>query len=116
MRTFQFWTLVILSTLVSALMIREIFLSRAYEQQQRNLAETQETITQGNGYENAWKQLATKIYEAARQDPAMTEVLKAADLQVRPAPPAAGSTPTQASAPGAAASKGPVAPLSPPAP
>jgi hypothetical protein len=89
MRTFQFWILVLASTMVSALMIKQIFLSRDLKEQQRQLIDTQEMITQGNSFETYWKQLAMGVFQASRQDPTLAAVLKDANVQVHTKPAAA---------------------------
>jgi hypothetical protein len=91
MRAIHFWILLLGSCLVSALMIKQIFLSRSIRQEQRLLADSQETIAAGPGYENAWTQLAIHIYQASHQDPDLAAVLKSENLTIKPKPPA-GST------------------------
>jgi hypothetical protein len=94
MRSFQFWILLLCSTFVSILYLKQIFLSRDLNQAQRVLVDSQEAISQGNTYENMWKQLAMRIYQASRQDPVLAGVLKKENVQVRAAPPTPpGSTP-----------------------
>jgi hypothetical protein len=86
MRTFQFWLLVLGSTLVSALMIKQIFLSRELNQAQRVLIDSQQLAASAPEYENAWQQLAKHIYLASRQDPTLAAVLKTAAVEVRTKP------------------------------
>ncbi len=93
MRTLQFWILVILSSLVSLLMIKEIFLTRAIKHQQIELTESQQTASTADGFENAWQKLAMRIFEVGRQDPALMQLLKSADVEVRTTPPAAAAAP-----------------------
>jgi len=85
MRTLQFWILVIISTLVSALMIKQIFLTRAMDNKLQDLAEAQQAAETGPGYENAWKHLAMRLFQASHegQDVALLQVLKNADVEVR---------------------------------
>lgn len=86
MRPFQYWILVLGSTFVSVLLIKQIFLERTLDQEQRGLVSTQEIASSGAAYENAWKQLAVRIYQASRQDPALAEVLKNAKIDIHGAP------------------------------
>jgi len=114
MKAAQFWILLLGSSFVSFLFIQEIFLSRALNQEQRQLLDDRETISTGAAYENAWKQLAVHIYEASRQDPALAEVLKNEKVEIHPktAPGAASAPETTPPAPPPASSKIPVAPAS----
>jgi hypothetical protein len=82
MRALQFWILLLGSSFVSILYVKQIFLSRDLNQVQRLLVESQEMISQGATYENAWKQLAMHIYQGGRQDPALAEVLKLENVDV----------------------------------
>jgi hypothetical protein len=76
MRSFQFWILLFGSFFVSGLLIKEIFLSRAMTQEHRVLVDSQETAASGPDWENAWKQVAIRIYPLSLKDPALAEVLK----------------------------------------
>jgi hypothetical protein len=119
MRAAQFWILLLGSSFVSVLLIKQIFLNRDFNQEQRVLVESQQTASTGPAYENAWKQLALHIYQGSRQDPALAEVLKKENVEIHPNPAAgADSAPaTTPSAPAASASsKTPVAPPHPAAP
>jgi len=84
MRSSQFWILLLCSSFVSLLLLKQIFLSRALDREQRVLVDSQETIAQGSGFENAWQQLAAHIYQASRQgqDAALAQVLKDENLEV----------------------------------
>jgi len=124
MRAIQFWILLLGSSLVSVLLIKQIFLSRALNVEQRVLLDSQEVASTGNEYESAWKQLAIHIYQASHQDPALTEVLKNENVMVQGGP-AAGTGSVPAVTPSApaltpsvpsASSKTPVAPPHPTAP
>jgi hypothetical protein len=109
MRAAQFWILLLGSSFVSVLFIKQIFLSRALDQEQRQLVDSQETASTGSGYENAWTQLAKHIYPASRQDPALAQVLKNANVEVH-ATPAAGAAPATTPSAPPASSKTPAAP------
>jgi len=115
MRAAQFWILLLGSSFVSVLFIKQIFLSRALDQEQRQLVDSQETASTGPGYENAWKQLAVHIYQASRQDPALTQVLKNANVDVH-ANSAAGAAPATTPSAPPAPSKTPAAPTHPAVP
>jgi hypothetical protein len=82
MRALQFWILMLCSTIVAGLMIKEIFLTRELNQLQRSLSESQDVVSQGSAYQNAWKQLATRIFQASHQDPALAEVLRKENVAV----------------------------------
>jgi len=116
MRTFQFWILIFASTVVCGLMLKQVFLMRELTQLERTMSESQDTIKNGSQFENAWKQLAMRLYQTGQHDPAILDLLKKENVEVHAAqPPAAG-----ASAPAApvspASSKAPVAPPHPTTP
>jgi hypothetical protein len=114
MRTFQYWALVLLSSLVSILMIKEIFLTRALKQQQLDLVDSQQTASTAQGFENAWQKVAMKIFEVGRQDPGLIQLLKSANVEVRSTPP---GEPNAAATPGASTPVAvPVAPIHPATP
>jgi hypothetical protein len=98
------------SSFVSFLFITQIFLTRSLIQQQRVLAESRDAVSQGAQYENAWHQVAMRIYQAGSQDPALADILKKESIAVRPHPEA-----TAGSAPPASAQT-PIAPPHPNAP
>ena len=117
MRSLQFWILLLSSSFVSILLIKQIFLSRALNLEQRQLVDSQETASTASGYENLWKQLALHIYQASRQDPTLAGVLKNEKVEVHPTAPAASdATPNPTSSAPSASSKAPTAPLPPPVP
>jgi hypothetical protein len=102
MRALQFWILMLASMIVCGLMIKQVFLTRELNQLQRTLLESQDVVSQGSSYENAWKQLATHIYQASRQDPTLADILRKENVAVHentPAPTqsmpsASGTTPS----------------------
>jgi hypothetical protein len=98
MRANQFWILLLCSTIVSALMIKQIFLSRALNLEQRLLVDSQEVASTGSAYETAWKQLAIRIYQASHQDPALAEVLKNENVMIHSGS-ASGTSSTPATTP-----------------
>ena len=83
MRRFQFWLLVIGSTLVSLLMVKQIFLSRALNHEQRTLIDCQDTASTAPTYQTAWQKLSLAIYDSSRQDPEFAAVLKNAGVEIR---------------------------------
>ena len=104
MRAFQFWILVLGATLVSLLMIKNVFIIRALNKQQRLLIQSEQMASAAPQYENAWKTLAMHVYQSSRNDPTLAAVLKNAAVQVRSeasANPDAGTTlaPSPATAP-----------------
>ncbi len=94
MRVLQFWILMLCSCIVTFLYLRQIVLERELDEQQRLVVDGQEAVTEGNAYENAWKQLAMSIYTNSRQDPEFARVLRMENVDVRPGvpPPSAGSS------------------------
>jgi len=117
MRAAQFWILLLGSFFVSILFIKQISLSRALDQEHRQFVDGQETASTGSGYEEAWTKLAFQIFQAGRQDPALAQVLKNANVEFRPKP-AAGAGAAPATTPSAppASSKTPAALIHPAAP
>jgi hypothetical protein len=109
MRSFQFWILLLCSSFVTFLYIKQIFLSRDLNQQQRVLVDSQQVVTEGATYESAWKQLAMQIFQASRQDPALADVLKRENVDVHPAANTNSGSPTNPATP-------PKAPAAPPHP
>lgn len=89
MRTFQFWILIVTSTVVCGLMLKQVFLLRELNQLERTLSDSQAVIKDGSQYENAWKQLAMRLYQTGRQDPAVIELLKKENVEIHPTQPAA---------------------------
>jgi len=80
--------LVVGSSLVSLMMIKQISLSRELNQQQGVLIESEETASTATTYQTAWQKLAMAIYESSRQDPNFAAVLKNANVEIhaRPSP------------------------------
>jgi hypothetical protein len=115
MRAVQFWILLLGSSFVSVLFIKQIFLSRALAQEQRQFVDTQQTASTAPGYEDAWKQLAVHIYKASREDPALAQVLKNENVDIHANPVAGAAPATTPSAP-PASSKTPAAPIHPATP
>ena len=108
MRTFQFWILIFASIVVSGLMIKQVFLMRELNQLERTLSDSQQVVKDGTNFENAWKQLAMRLYQAGAQDQAVLDLLKKDNVEVRAAKPAAAG----AGATGASAAAAPLAPTS----
>src|SRR5271155_4525973 len=109
MKATQFWILMACSFVIGILLLREISLSRTLYQQERALGDTQEAAASAATYENAWKQLAIRIYETGHQDAALMAVLKSENIGVHEAP-NAGSESSSTDAPGQVPS-GPAKPL-----
>jgi hypothetical protein len=117
MRPLQYWILVFGSSFVSILLIREVFLSRDFTQAQSRLAESQEVVSQGAAFENAWKQVAVRIYEVGSHDPALMQLLKKENVGIHTEPAAnGGSAPASTSSAPPASSETPVAPVPPATP
>lgn len=112
MRALQFWILLLGSTFVSILCIKQIFLSRQLNLAQRVYVDSQETASTAGSYEEAWKQLAIHIYQASRQDETLADVLKNEKVDIHPnATPGTGTVPAPV-----APSTPPKAPVPPPHP
>ncbi len=95
------------ATLVSLLMMKNVFIARSFNREQRQLVQDQQMADAAPQYETAWKTLAMHIYEKSKTDPALAELLKNADVQVR-----AEETP----APGTESTPAPGTPGLPPVP
>jgi hypothetical protein len=89
MRSIQFGILIILSSIISILYIKQIFLSRDLDAEQRQLVDYQETASSSPTYENGWKQLALHIYQASGADPDLVAVLKKENVVIHTSPQAA---------------------------
>ena len=83
MRSFQFWILVVGATLVSLLMIKNVFIAREFNRTQHQLVQDGEMAAAAPQYETAWKTLAMHIYEKSKTDPALAAILKNAAVQIR---------------------------------
>src|ERR1700722_19154403 len=117
MRSLQFWILLLGSSFVSILLVKQIFLNRALFQEQRELVDSQEVVSQAPGFENAWKQLAIHIYQVSSQDPALSQVLQSEGIGIQPkAPSGTGTTPATPPSASPASSKSPAAPPHPATP
>ncbi len=113
MRALQFWILLFGSILTSGFLIKEIFLSRSLSLEERTFSESQQTVSSGTTYENAWKQLAIHIYQASRQDPDFAAVLKNENVVIHAGP---ASTPPASPSAAPVSSKAPVPPPHPSTP
>ena len=92
MRRFQYWLLVVGSTIVSLLMVKQIFLSRDLNHEQRILIDCQDTASTATTYQTAWQKLAMAIFEASRQDPEFAAVLKNSGVEIHTKPTGANSS------------------------
>jgi hypothetical protein len=86
MRALQFWVLLLGSFIVSGLMMKEILLERDLNKRRQDLVDSQEIANSGPAFENAWKQLAMRIFQNSKQDQAMIDLLKRDGVQVRANP------------------------------
>jgi Na+-transporting NADH:ubiquinone oxidoreductase subunit NqrC len=106
MKATQFWILLACSLIISLLLGSQIYLTRELYQQERVLGDNQEDAAVAPVYEKAWKNLAIRIYEAGRSDPALLDVLKSESIGIQPSsmqpPGTPGQTPAT-NAPGAVA-------------
>lgn len=71
-----------------------------YNQQQRTLLESRNTVSEGAAYENAWKQLSIHIFEASNQDPALAAILKKEGVGIHPNPAGSGGSSPASTLPG----------------
>ena len=69
MRNTQFWILLVASTLVSVLFIKQIFLSRALDREQRVLVDDRETASTGVAWQNTWKNSPWRFIKQAGRIP-----------------------------------------------
>jgi len=99
MKKYQFWILLLGSAFVSALMIKQIFLSKAYVAEQRILVDDTEIASKDQGFQNTWRQLAVHIYQASRQDPDLDALLKNENVRVGTTPPPLPQAPAPLSSP-----------------
>jgi hypothetical protein len=106
----QFWILIVCSSAVCLLMLKEIFLSRSIITQQHVLVDRREVADSDSGYEAAANKLALMIYKASLQDPAMTDLLKSENVSVHVGPPPGAAPATNAAPMSPAASKPQTAP------
>lgn len=94
MKAGQFWILIVCSIVVSILLNKTVFLGRDIDREQRTLVDNQETASTATTYENAWKQLAIKIYQTGHQDPEMIDLLKSEGVNIHiGVPPPSGPAP-----------------------
>jgi len=92
-RGIQFWTLLILSLIVSLLMIGEIFISRTIIKEQHTLVDSHETADTAPEYKEAWQKLAVNIWRGSAQDPALLDLLKGEGVGVHQGPPPGATLP-----------------------
>jgi hypothetical protein len=86
-RDIQFWTLLLLSSAVSLLMIKQIFLTRALVKEQHVLVDAHEIAAGDSIYQSGWEKLAMTIWKSGAQDPAMYELLKSERIKIHQGPP-----------------------------
>jgi hypothetical protein len=67
-------------------MIKQIFLSRALNQEQSILIGSEETASTAQTYETAWQKLAMAIFQSSQHDPAFAAVLKESGVEIRTKP------------------------------
>lgn len=96
MRSFQFYVLLFSALIVSALMVKQIFLSRAIYTEQHLLVDNEEIASTGEAYQSTWKQLAVHIYQESRQDPALAAILTKEKVAISTTPPPLPGTSTNA--------------------
>jgi len=107
MKAGQFWFLIICSIIVGILLNKTVFLSHDIDHEQRVLIDNQETAATATTYENAWKQLAVKIYQAGHQDPEMMNLLKSEGVNIHIGVPPTESAPANGAPVPSASSKTP---------
>jgi hypothetical protein len=86
-RGIQFWTLLILSLIISLLLLSQIYLSHAIIREQHLVIDSKEAAGQGPYYRQAWQKLAVSIWKAGAQDPAMFDLLKTERIGIHQGPP-----------------------------
>ena len=86
-RGIQFWILLFVSSAVSLLMVKQIFLSHEIIKEQHILVDSHETADSDSVYQSAWEKLAMNVWRAGAQDPAMLDLLKTEGISVHEGPP-----------------------------
>ena len=87
MRSTQFWVLLLASLVVTILYFKEITLSRGILHEQKLLVDDHETADTAATYETAWRDLALRVYQGSRQDPALMDLLNSENVKVHQGPP-----------------------------
>ncbi len=86
-----------LSLVVFALYVSEIFISRGIIKEQRILVDQRELADAGPYYKDAWQKLAVQAWKGGAQDPTMIDLLKSEGIAIHEgAPP--GSAPASTNA------------------
>jgi hypothetical protein len=77
MNRIQFFTLIVLSSLVTVLLLGQIFLERQTNYEQNRLGLASQAVSQGQAFQNNLKQLAIRILQVSNQtgDPGLKELL-----------------------------------------
>jgi hypothetical protein len=116
----QFWILLITASVISVLLVSQIFISRAIIHEQRYLIDQREAAEAAPYYKQAWQDLAVQVWKGSGQDPSLIGLLKSEGIGVRQGPPPAtapGSTNAAPAAPSVESTpQNPSAPGSPLAP
>jgi hypothetical protein len=101
-RGIQFWTLMVVSSIVFLLYMGEIYASHSIIKEQRFLVDQREIADSSPYYKDAWQKLAVAVWKGSQQDPALGELLKSEGIGVHEGPPP-GSAPATNGAPAAPA-------------
>jgi hypothetical protein len=77
MNRIQFFTLIVLSSLVTVLLLGQIFLERQTNYEQNRLGLASQAVNQGQAFQTNLKQLAIRILQVSKQtgDPGLQDLL-----------------------------------------
>jgi len=71
------------SVIIGLMLLKQVSLTRELYDQEHDLGDSEEVASAANAYDNAWKQLAIRIFETGRNDPDLMDVLKAQGIGIR---------------------------------
>jgi hypothetical protein len=112
----QFWTLLILSSVIGLMLVWQIVLSHAIIREQHVLVDWHEKADSDSIYQTAWEKLAMRVYKASAQDPALLDLLKSEGIAVHQGPPPGSTNAAPAPAPGSSSKPVQATPPHPAAP
>jgi len=101
MNRIQFFVLIGLSSLITILLIAQIFLERQTNYEQNRLGLASQAVNQGQAFQTNLKQLAIRILQVSQTtgDPGLKDLLARNDITYSPSSTGASSEPTTPAAP-----------------
>ena len=87
------------SVIIGLLLLKQVSLTHALYEEERSLGDNEEIAGSATAYENAWKQLAIRIFENGRNDANLMAVLHSLGINVRERPNPGSNAPSTAPAP-----------------